>query len=196
MIVNEGGKKLPKLTTPGTSADLLTGKELIDQYGRKVEGSMPIQGTRAITPGTTQQTVSSGRYLSGDIIVKGDSNLLPENIVSGQSIFGVSGTADKGAFFSDYDPKGMTYNDLPRLRIEIPGYWSAVAFEMNFSDSNNQAFAGAMFCNTTIGSLYVQSASGIILADMIRSMDKTILEMRRDIPDFDHINIINIITYK
>ena len=42
MIVNEGGKKLPKLTTPGTSADLLTGKELIDQYGRKVEGSMPI----------------------------------------------------------------------------------------------------------------------------------------------------------
>lgn len=42
MIVNEGGKKLPKLTTPGTSADLLTGKQLIDQYGRKVEGSMPI----------------------------------------------------------------------------------------------------------------------------------------------------------
>lgn len=54
MIVNEGGKKLPKLTTPGTSADLLTGKELIDQYGRKVEGSMPINSNETPTFGTTE----------------------------------------------------------------------------------------------------------------------------------------------
>lgn len=136
MIVNEGGKKLPKLTTPGTSADLLTGKELIDQYGRKIEGSMPIndreeptfytgdletkghitataiykdgyydgggfsntyelptQAGTTITPGTkTITAVPSGKYTLGAVEVAGDSDLVPENIKSGKTIFEVKGT--------------------------------------------------------------------------------------------------------
>lgn len=73
MIVNEGGKKLPKLTTPGTSADLLTGKELIDQYGRKVEGSMPINSNEVPTFGTTELE-KSGRLRATAIYRKGFYN--------------------------------------------------------------------------------------------------------------------------
>ena len=73
MIVNEGGKKLPKLTTPGTSADLLTGKELIDQYGRKVEGSMPINSNETPTFGTTELE-KSGRLRATAIYRKGFYN--------------------------------------------------------------------------------------------------------------------------
>lgn len=115
MIVNEGGKKLPKLTTPGTSADLLTGKELIDQYGRKIEGSMPYLYTAHVHGNihfsndygmvyadtlfdhkgyTTFPSLSSSRKITTDDC----PNLLPENIVSGKRIFGVTGTAD----FSEY----------------------------------------------------------------------------------------------
>lgn len=45
-----------------------------------------------ITPGTNDQTIAAGRYLTGNQIIKGDANLVPENIISGKSIFGVSGS--------------------------------------------------------------------------------------------------------
>jgi hypothetical protein len=46
------------------------------------------------TPTTSSQTISSGYYLTGTQTISGDSNLLAKNIVSGVSIFGVSGTAE------------------------------------------------------------------------------------------------------
>lgn len=45
-----------------------------------------------ITPTTTDQTIDAGQYLSGAQTVKGDRNLVSENIISGKSIFGVSGS--------------------------------------------------------------------------------------------------------
>lgn len=45
-----------------------------------------------ITPTTTNQTIDAGQYLSGAQTVKGDGNLVSENIISGKSIFGVSGS--------------------------------------------------------------------------------------------------------
>lgn len=55
------------------------------------------QGAATITPGTTEQTaVASGRYTTGDVVVSGDANLVPENIAEGVSIFGVQGTHSGG----------------------------------------------------------------------------------------------------
>ena len=45
-----------------------------------------------ITPSTANQTIASGQYLTGIQTIQGDSNLIPENIASGVSIFGVTGT--------------------------------------------------------------------------------------------------------
>ena len=44
------------------------------------------------TPGTSDQNIASGQYLSGAQTIKGDANLVAENIKSGVSIFGVTGT--------------------------------------------------------------------------------------------------------
>jgi hypothetical protein len=49
-------------------------------------------GERTITPSTTDQVLPDG-YYSGDITVKGDIDLKPENIVEGVEIFGVTGSA-------------------------------------------------------------------------------------------------------
>lgn len=45
-----------------------------------------------ITPSTSNQTIAAGQYLTGIQTIKGDSNLIPENIASGVSIFGITGT--------------------------------------------------------------------------------------------------------
>ena len=50
-----------------------------------------------IMPGTTDQTIAAGQYLSGAQTIKGDANLKAENIKSGVSIFGITGTANTAA---------------------------------------------------------------------------------------------------
>lgn len=51
------------------------------------------QAAQTITPGTTDKTIASGRYLTGTQTIKGDANLVAANIKSGVSIFGVAGNA-------------------------------------------------------------------------------------------------------
>ena len=61
--------------------------------GQKIAGKIPSLAAKTWTPGTTNQTISAGSYLSGNQIVAGDANLVSANIVKGKSIFGVSGAA-------------------------------------------------------------------------------------------------------
>lgn len=49
------------------------------------------------TPTTTNQTINAGQYLTGVQTIQGDVNLIPANIVSGVSIFGVTGTHQGGS---------------------------------------------------------------------------------------------------
>lgn len=44
------------------------------------------------TPSTSNQTIAAGTYCSGVQTIKGDTNLVADNIKSGVSIFGVNGT--------------------------------------------------------------------------------------------------------
>lgn len=59
----------------------------------KVTQSIPTRGAATITPGTANQTaISAGYYASGNVIVAGDSKLIPANIKKGVTIFGKRGT--------------------------------------------------------------------------------------------------------
>lgn len=126
------GTTLPTLSNPGSAADLRSGKQLIDQSGNKITGTLATvtqatpsitvnsaglitasttqsagyvaSGTKSatkqlatksaatITPGTSNQTIAAGTYLTGAQTIKGDANLVAGNIKSGVSIFGVSGS--------------------------------------------------------------------------------------------------------
>lgn len=54
------------------------------------------QAAQTITPTTTDQTIASGKYLTGTQTIKGDANLVAENIADGVTIFGVTGTHSGG----------------------------------------------------------------------------------------------------
>ena len=55
------------------------------------------QAAQTITPTTTNQTIASGKYLTGTQTVLGDANLVAANIADGVTIFGVTGTHQGGA---------------------------------------------------------------------------------------------------
>lgn len=57
---------------------------------------------QTITPGTSDKTIASGRYLTGTQTIKGDANLVAANIKSGVSIFGVAGTYEGGGGSGGY----------------------------------------------------------------------------------------------
>ena len=54
------------------------------------------QAAQTITPTTTDQTIASGKYLTGTQTIKGDANLVAANIADGVTIFGVTGTHQGG----------------------------------------------------------------------------------------------------
>ena len=53
--------------------------------------SVTTKAAATITPGTTNQTIASGTYLTGTQTIVGDADLVASNIVSGVQIFGVTG---------------------------------------------------------------------------------------------------------
>ena len=74
-----------------TASDILSGKTAYVN-GSKVTGSISSKAAATYTPGTEDQTIASGQYLSGAQTIKGDANLVAGNIKSGVSIFGVAGS--------------------------------------------------------------------------------------------------------
>ena len=84
------------------SATGLITAEAIQSAGYVVAGTksgtkqLAFQAAQTITPGTTNKTIAANTYLGGVQTIKGDANLVPSNIVSGKSIFGVVGTATAG----------------------------------------------------------------------------------------------------
>lgn len=65
---------------------------IVEKGTKTATKNLSTQAAKSITPTTSNQTaVSSGKYTTGAITVKGDANLVPGNIKSGTSIFGVTG---------------------------------------------------------------------------------------------------------
>lgn len=65
--------------------------------------SVTTKAAATITPGTTNQTIASGTYLTGTQTIAGDADLVAGNIKAGTNIFNVSGTftSDATATASD-----------------------------------------------------------------------------------------------
>lgn len=107
MIANPNDGNSPRVEVATPMIDVSAGG-LITATTEQEKGYVPggtksatqqltTQGAKTVTPTTTNQTaVASGRYTTGDVVVSGDANLVPENIAEGVSIFGVQGTHSGG----------------------------------------------------------------------------------------------------
>ena len=90
-----------KSVTPSESAQTVTPDDGYDGLSSVDVGAVSStyigsgvtqKSAAAYTPGTADQTISAGQYLTGAQTIRGDANLLAANIKSGVSIFGVTGS--------------------------------------------------------------------------------------------------------
>jgi hypothetical protein len=75
------------------AADILSSKSAYVN-GIKVTGTISSKAAATYTPGTTNQTIAAGQYLSGAQTIAGDTDLISANIKAGANIFGVAGNSN------------------------------------------------------------------------------------------------------
>ena len=77
----------PNVTTAGYISSGTAGNSSVS-----LTGSVTTKAAATITPGTSNQTIASGTYLTGTQTISGDANLIAENIKKDVTIFGTTGT--------------------------------------------------------------------------------------------------------
>lgn len=81
---------------PDSSYDALSSVTVEAISNTYIGSSVTKKSAATYTPGTSDQSIASGQYLSGTQTIKGDANLVAGNIKSGVIIFGVTGTYTGG----------------------------------------------------------------------------------------------------
>ena len=112
----------PSITV--SSAGLITAKSTqsagyVSSGTKSATKQLTTQGAQTITPGTSNKTISSGRYLTGTQTIKGDANLVAANIKKDVTIFGVRGTNAGGDPIQEIIDGGLQLdrNDAGTVRI-------------------------------------------------------------------------------
>ena len=117
IIINNGNNiDLSKINI--TSNDILQGKIGINSNGEYITGNIPSISSKTITPKTTNQTINAGNYLSGNITISGDADLIAANIKSGKNIFGVTGTCKE---YKSINDTYATYVGRLPFKVKIGG---------------------------------------------------------------------------
>lgn len=103
MIFNPiiGGKKLPTLSNPGSENDLLEGKQLIDEFGNPLTGTIPIKTETDISVNGNNIIIPSGYYDSQvSKSVETTTQSTPSINVSSSGLITASSAQDEGYVYA------------------------------------------------------------------------------------------------
>lgn len=139
-------------TGTDTSDATATASQILAPYtayvaSGKVTGTIQSQGAQTITPGTSNQIIQAGKYLSGAQTILGDSDLIPGNIKNGVSIFGVSGTysGQTGYEAIRFYNSGITVSSNTQLTIpgvSLQSLYGIIAFPTSIPSLDNMTTSG------------------------------------------------------
>lgn len=93
-----GNTALIDLTNDTVAAEkMLSGTTAHGANGEAITGNIVSKAAATYVPTTTDQTITANQYLSGVQTIKGDANLVSENIANDITIFGISGTLERAS---------------------------------------------------------------------------------------------------
>lgn len=95
---HNGSGKVAANSLASQTSGTTTAAQILSGYiawvnGSKITGNIASLAGQTITPGASQQTVSSsGKYMTGNVVINAVSNLTAGNIKQGVNVGGVNGT--------------------------------------------------------------------------------------------------------
>ena len=128
------------------------------------------------TPTKASRTVSlTGQYCTGDVVIKGDNNLVPENIKSGVSIFGVEGTLKTGAtaisittnrswnstLDSSYDYHRIAYFSIAMSNVKYVMCMATATSGTSDGSTNNPDSVEAIIFDVTNKTCYIRTSDSL-----------------------------------
>ena len=93
----------PSVTTAGYVSSGTAGNSSVS-----LTASVTTKAAATITPGTSDQSIASGTYLTGAQTISGDADLIASNIKSGVTIFGVAGSLTSATVTQDAGTKVLS----------------------------------------------------------------------------------------
>lgn len=139
-----------------TAGDILAGKTAYGSDGKKLTGTIASKSAQTYTPGTADQTIAAGQYLTGLQVIKGDRNLTAGNIIKGKSIFGVAGTLPGASTYYQCTAVSGTTWSGKKLVLDANGNYS-------ISDTVKSGLLCSGF-TPEVGGIYLED-SRIFVAD-------------------------------
>lgn len=151
-----------------TPSDIIEGKKAYTSAGL-ITGTMKKFDTITVTPSTSNQTIQAGSYKK--ITIKGDSNLIGNNIKYGKSIFGVNSNYD----FSSVSTLPKENNKRETWKM----VYGKTAYFLDSSDSDLHLFSG------------ISRPYKITSSDIINGVNLTNVYIYEDfsIPNIDPIKV-------
>ena len=128
---------VPTVANDGTLSldlDIVTGGYIASQSTTVTAyDKLTVQSAQTICPSTSDQTIASGKYLTGAQTIKGDANLLAANIKSGVTIFGITGTYDGGGWVEQTisDSGAVTQALDPNVLYHFTGTLTSLTVTLN-----------------------------------------------------------------
>ena len=107
--------------TPDTGYDGLTKVTVGAVSSTYIGSKVTKKSAQTYIPGTSDQTIGSGQYLSGIQTIKGDSNLVGSNILSGKSIFGVPGSVVVQKYYTGSSTPSSSLGNNGDLYLQTGG---------------------------------------------------------------------------
>ena len=158
--------------------------------GQRLVGNMPTISSATYIPSLIDQEVAGNGYLNGNIIIKGDGNLIPANIKNGVTIFGVTGTHSEIDTLLSCTGKTSVAEIVSaysnKIEVSFDGNFSTWSALAKFNNSTNPV--GAVYVNP-VGTGYVagiqyddnnnsMANKGILFKEPVQMSEHTIVKYK------------------
>lgn len=139
--------------TPDTGSDALASVSVGAISSTYVGSGVTRKAAATITPGTSNQTIAAGTYLEGTQTILGDSDLIPGNIKSGVSLFGLTGTYSGGGGIGTFS---LT------ISCDVPAPANFYIYYMSFADGLEFNTTSSYY--GSVETIYVAGQSMVVIA--------------------------------